>query len=696
MPKIEVDLSPRKIFFGFKKWAKTQSLGSMGGEVKKNALLILEHFQNIHILGKKEPLSLEEVYIKPNLLEKPRNLLRLNLQELRKWEERYKKELKITQKRLDCLEAVREHSHLILLGQPGSGKTTFLKYLILQAAKGNLPRSRFPLFISLKDWAESEYEDLIEFTIHIVEQYGIEKAQNFISKALKSGKCLFLLDGLNEVNGSPRFGAMQEQIKTLAEEYDNNQFIISCRLASYNQYFTQFSDVELAEFDEQQRIEFIKLWFTENHSMSDECLNELNKEENTHIRKIANTPMLLTLACLIFEQGGNLPSRLTDIFRNSLATSLSLWDKHSKNNIIEPYTILPANKKQTFFSLLAWPWFKADRFYISLQDIETTLKNSFQELTKDTNLDANKILETIIKQHGILTQQINERYSFANLYFMEFYTALYLKEHPENIDYLLNHLTERRWREVFVFTCELLNQNDIDKILLQIQKQANATIRTEPKIVKILRWAAEKAVSVQPSYQSAAIRAFYLDLGRNLDRDRALDRARDLDDGLTLNRDINLDGSLARARLLALNIARDLDSDLELPRDRALDRNLDCARSTPFAIDLDRVDLDLAMEKAQQLGLYDLRQALQGLKETTPGKNVHWTQWKKWAEDLRRIMLIHRNLGHSFDLDKKESNLLRDYLYINKLIADCLNSTCPVSDNTRQQILNKFLMPFDE
>ncbi len=62
---------------------------------------------------------------------------------------------KRTEERVPGLEAVAKYSKLTILGKPGAGKTTFLKYLAIQCIEGKFLGDRLPIFITLKDFAES-------------------------------------------------------------------------------------------------------------------------------------------------------------------------------------------------------------------------------------------------------------------------------------------------------------------------------------------------------------------------------------------------------------------------------------------------------------------------------------------------------------------------------------------------------------
>ncbi|GAA6617587.1 hypothetical protein [Scytonema sp. NUACC26] len=58
---------------------------------------------------------------------------------------------RIAEKRVPGLQAVEQYSNLMVLGKPGAGKTTFMKYLAMQWIEGQFQTDRVPGFITLKD-----------------------------------------------------------------------------------------------------------------------------------------------------------------------------------------------------------------------------------------------------------------------------------------------------------------------------------------------------------------------------------------------------------------------------------------------------------------------------------------------------------------------------------------------------------------
>ncbi len=92
----------------------------------------------------------------------------------------------VKQKRVSGLEVVQRHSKLMVLGKPGAGKTTFLKYLAMQCIEGGFQANRFPLFITLKDFAEAPKKpDIFKFIVQLLSSCGEIHASATVEKLLK-------------------------------------------------------------------------------------------------------------------------------------------------------------------------------------------------------------------------------------------------------------------------------------------------------------------------------------------------------------------------------------------------------------------------------------------------------------------------------------------------------------------------------
>jgi len=189
----------------------------------------------------------------------------------------------------------------------------------LQACNGKIDRT--PIFVSLKEWADSGIGDIVDFIAFQFEVCSFPDARAFLEKILEiqSDAPLIMFDGLDEVNqeGNLRASIIQK-LTTFSKKYKFTQIIITCRIAAVEYSFEQFDYLEIADFDERQIQLFAKNWYQGNQANLKKFLKEINKPENSGIKELARTPLLLALICLTFDETLTLPERRVELYRDSL------------------------------------------------------------------------------------------------------------------------------------------------------------------------------------------------------------------------------------------------------------------------------------------------------------------------------------------------------------------------------------------
>ena len=260
---------------------------------------IKQRYGTMQVLDMTQPIGLEDIYTDVNILSTITARSRKNLVELNDFfncsvEEFDRFGFGRKQKRIPGLEAVKNHSKLMIWGKPGAGKTTFLKYLAMQCTEGKFQENLVPIFINLKNLAEKlEKIDLITYIENLFKDRKIEQKKT--KQLLDKGKALILLDGLDEVNAQYSHQAIQE-IQDFADKYPRNRFAITCRIAAKEYTFQGFTEVEVADFDKQQIKSFANKWFREDTVKAENFITKL--KENEPIKELATNPLLLTLLCL--------------------------------------------------------------------------------------------------------------------------------------------------------------------------------------------------------------------------------------------------------------------------------------------------------------------------------------------------------------------------------------------------------------
>ncbi len=144
-------------------------------------------------------------------------------------------------------EVYDQSNRVLLIGKPGSGKTTHLLKLteeLLERAKadGNVP---IPVVLLLSRWRTTEPDFCSWSCTEIGERYGVSPRQ--VRQELDQGRVILLLDGLDEVDSEYQ-DACVEAINTFvrAPEFARTGVVLTCRTEDYQRGQRLAFDVALA------------------------------------------------------------------------------------------------------------------------------------------------------------------------------------------------------------------------------------------------------------------------------------------------------------------------------------------------------------------------------------------------------------------------------------------------------------------
>ncbi len=675
---------------------------------------IQEKCGTMRVLDMRQPIGLGEIYTNVNILEKPTRT-----------SER--------EKPIPGLEAIERFSKLMILGKPGAGKTTFLKHLAIQCISGEFQTERVPVFVTLKDFAKTdENSDLLEYLarsilINPLKTPYFESLQNVV----RAGRALILLDGLDEVRDADSDWVWR-QIQDLLK-FPQNQFVITCRITSREYTFEQFTKVEIADFDDEQIAYFSGKWF--DPIKAGRFQQKL--KENERIRELAKNPLLLTLLCLVFEDSGNFPTNRASLYQQGVEQLLRKWNPLERE--CDPiYKKLSPDYREELISEIAWKTFERGNFNqrevkAQIREYIRSLGISPEDLLK---LDSKAVLESIEAQHGLLEEQTRGSYSFSHLTFHEYFTANKIVTSVEAngclpLEALVTHITEPRWREVFLLTVQMLDSTD--NLLQLMKREIDTFMATDEKLQQFLTWVHRKSLDVKDLYKPLSSRAFYVDLTRSHKHSFALTQSlvfkRDpkcaevlafienphhivvpsiyhakLGDALTLSKLNHYQGSpllwdfaLIRALRAALQIEIDCNPTSQLSFVQANTRTLIYSLEIDRTL-IDSLKIEYKLEPELQLELQKRKNQLSEIYNKNQESLLLWWQenGQVWIEQLREVMFKYRKIRHDWQFSNEQKELLQKYYDANKLLVDCLNSDCHVSRKVRQEIEDSLLLPMSE
>ncbi|MEG3901980.1 NACHT domain-containing NTPase [Microcoleus sp. B4-C5] len=717
-----------------------QHIDSVVQEIRQKChTKIQQLYSKMQLLDIAQPVDVSNLYVEVNILE-----------EITSWQPGEIRDLlrdfnpdadnfnrlglgKVRQKRVPGLDAVKSHSKLMVLGKPGSGKTTFLKHIAIQCDHAKFEANKIPIFIPLKTFAEIPNLDLLEYISNELASWGVE-ARPQTEFVLSQGRGLILLDGLDEVRESDS-DAVVRHIRQFVQKYYNNQFIITCRIAAskYRFHDEAFTCVEVADFNNKQIAAFARNWFVAfsqnmeaGKALASQFVEKLKLQKNQQIKELAVTPILLNLTCLVFQAQADFPSNRANLYEEGLEIMLRKWDETRGIQRDEVYRDLNLCRKKHLLAFVAAITFDRGDYFIEKNQIQQVIADYLANLpdgrTDPVQLENHSevVLKAIEAQHGLLVERARGIYSFSHLTFQEYFKAREIVNNsdPQALEKLVSHLTEKRWREVLLLAVGMLQK--ADELLMLIKQQVDELVAEDEQLQQFLMWVKNKSFSIKAPYKPSAIRAFYL--GREVER---VSNPRS-----NLNFDLNLIRILGYAidptfkpplELFFLDFTsyydNERDSGLATERhsDLATDMVLDVAMV--YAIDLNipytyaagsgrnllsilAFTLNLNLEPELKQSLQQLRDQLYDsaytnrVQEWWRSEREWWNaKGKDWTQQLRTVMIKYRNIGHDWQFSEQQNSLLRKYYDANKLLVDCLNSGCNVSPAVRQEIEETLLLP---
>ncbi|PIG92904.1 NACHT domain-containing NTPase [Gloeocapsopsis sp. IPPAS B-1203] len=666
--------------------------GFISRNIQQNIQTVIQQkCGSFRVLDMSQPRTLQEVYTSLNILE---NISNRNWLEIEQLHQNFNliddnKIVSSNSKIQDfsALQAVKKYSKLILLGKPGSGKTTLLKHIAIESVSENLIILKIPIFITLKNFAESRYKlSLVTYIKQELASYGINKL--FATQILNQGQALILLDGLDEVGQKDIYCVLQ-QISEISTKYHTNQFILTCRIGSTEYNLEHFTEVELTDFNQYQISSFVKKWFA--GTAIDKGKRFLLKlQQNPRLQELATNPLLLTLLCLVFAEAGHFPTNRNKLYQEALDILLKKWDAKRYVERDEVYKQLSVSRKHELLSYIARNTFEKGEYFFKQQDLERYIAEyiyNFPDVCacgQSLSFKPEAILKAIEAQHGLLVERAKGIYSFSHLTFQEYFTAKNIVCNAEAkgdkaLTQLANCITDKRWQEIFILCVGMLPQADY--LLLLAKKYIDYLLADDIQLQQFLRWLDAKSYNTSSSCSLLNLRAFYLDL--ELSRTCGI-----------------IEGKLELSKACNPAFTRYINSELSL--DLALDRVLTIdyilKQTTQPVLIYHRV-LDRAIVRAS-LVAPELRQVLQALKQHTIDYCQSNDSFIKWwitaGQDeitlLRNAVIQQRNFAYDWHFNPHQQNLLKQYYDTTILLLNCLNSNC-VSIEVRQKIANSILLP---
>ena len=407
-------------------------------------------------------------------------------------------------------EAFREgrHDRLVVLGAPGSGKSSLVKYLALAFAQNQfkdwlkMDAVYFPVIIEIRSFEAklnktqntgyNIYDFLYDF---IRSDYQVSLPDGFFEKYLNSGKALLLFDGLDEVAEESRRIEIKDNIHAFINMLPgDSRVIITSRIAGYNR--TRFSVEDyghftLLDFDDGEINEFNSKWYAsrlENQAEAQQMSKDLSDtlEQKPQIRALAHNPLMLTIIGVIRRYETQLPEDRLTLYEKASVSLLYTWD-NVKQIINRKFT--PEHKKHFLrkvgFTLQQQERGDSSGTTMPKHDLTQILIPEFIRIFDCNEIEAlenvKEFIENVRTRSGLVVELSPGQYGFVHKTFQEYFAACYMAEdYIEKLDiqvmkdYVRQYINNPFWQEALLLALRSMKIPHTKEVLDYILNELNS------------------------------------------------------------------------------------------------------------------------------------------------------------------------------------------------------------------------------
>lgn len=387
---------------------------------------------------------------------------------------------------LDSIEAIHLEdffdygSKIVLIGAAGLGKSTTLNYIFCKYEE-MYKAFALKIKIDLKEYAHDigdEKKDLLwcitsEFRKKIKRaKMSFEDTERLLTSYLENGKCLLILDALDEIPTQKIRNKVRDEIGNFCEIYYLNRFIISTREAGYlkNRFDDSFLHIKINEFDSKQIQQYSQNWYCSYYEQKGfkEFWKKFDEEvERARCHSLIRNPIVLILALIIFDIEKNLPNKRVEFYKKCIETFLTVREdrkaayvlSEKTKNILGMDSVVPKIAHYKFSHINENVGYR-----FSYNELKEAVYEAIEVEDRINWSDSVKqYSEYLVERTELIRETDEDTLDFAHKTFYEYFLAVYFTKEIEN-DKLLVLLNEwigdANYDELARLIVEVIIQND--------------------------------------------------------------------------------------------------------------------------------------------------------------------------------------------------------------------------------------------
>ncbi len=391
-------------------------------------------------------------------------------------------------------QAMRRHTHLAVIGDPGCGKTTLLAYLALTYAREllepagliqqrlGLTEPLLPITLPLRDLGRHLKEShpdpgqdgpgvLLGYLHGYYANQNIQLPKNFFDADLESGRAFLLLDGMDELSEKGLRGRAARLIEKFIQCYPQCRCVVTSREVGYEgaaRLGEGFGLAEVRDFSPAQVRKFIHDWtLAVETTLADSAapIHPVGRRSGRALdfkcsRAMGAWPSWRSTRCC---DGGGAGAPLSDaapraaseLYEEAVEVLLGNWDgaKGLQTVLEVAGRELDAGDRRSLLEPVAFWLHERKRREIELDELRDSaarLSNHYRQRQSGSQKSAGCLYGGDQRTSGLLVDRGTGEYGFAHLTFQEYLAARALADRDDSIEFTIKVLNDPWWSETIL------------------------------------------------------------------------------------------------------------------------------------------------------------------------------------------------------------------------------------------------------
>lgn len=316
----------------------------------------------------------------------------------------------------------------VILGDPGSGKTTLIRNLARRMA---FVGRDVPFLVGARDIAEPGLTLVEHLEATIRGHFQLVPPRHYVDRVIAGGRAAVLIDGLDELPSLPARRRLVRSIEQLVSRYPHLRLFVTSRRVGYSEASLNeefFARVELLALDRAQQAEFVSRWFdgTTLSNAGPGSVAELI-EQCTRLAPPGN-PLLMTLLSKVVAKTGTVPADSSELLRQYVR--LVVLDLDRARGIEGP-KYLPASIVENITAAVARHVARAQKPYLSEREMVRLVSGAIVEGGAEVGAARSQTVEYLrfCRERSWVVTEVGKNpdgeplYGFTHLAFQELYAS---------------------------------------------------------------------------------------------------------------------------------------------------------------------------------------------------------------------------------------------------------------------------------